>query len=337
MPEVIPSEVLPAALAEHRAVRAWHQLQPNLAEPERIEILRLKHKTSVYRLCGAGRDGAAVVAKRCRVSTAGVERLVYEKLLPTLGVPVLRYFGWVPEAASEFCWLFLEDAGGEAYSPASEEHRALSGRWLAALHRIELSRAERVALPDRSPNHYLRLIDFSRTALQERVDNPALSAQEAELLRTFVTRCDLMQARWHELQTFFSTWPSAAVHGDFVVKNLRLRSGASGLELLVFDWEMAGWGVPGVDLAQFLGNTASPDLAAYGAALRRYYPQLTLGGVERLAAYGNLLRLVDKIFWEAISMEGQTYDFLVRPITTLMGYEPQLAAALRAVAWTTHD
>jgi hypothetical protein len=325
MCERTPREALPEILTGHDAVRAWRCLYPEQAEPERIEVLGRTHKTAVYRLWGAGQDDGTVVAKRCRVDIAGLERLVYEDLLPTVGLPALRCFGWVPEASGRFCWLFLEDAGTQAYSPASADHRALAGRFLAALHRLKPGQALRAALPDRSPSHYLRLIHISRTGLQ------------AALLRTLVAHLDLMQTRWWELQRFFEAWPEAVVHGDFVVKNLRLRLDSADPELLVYDWEMAGWGVPAVDLAQSLGKAASPDLEIYGALRRRYDPRVTSSDLQRLAAYGSLLRLAAKLSWEALSLQGPTYDYLLGPITKLGGYEPQLAAALCAVNWTAHD
>src|SRR5438034_1872985 len=78
-------EVLPANLAEHRAVKAWSRLEPQRIEPETIEVLRLtSKKSSVYRMTGVGRNGAAVVAKRCRTTTASVERLIYEAVLSRL-------------------------------------------------------------------------------------------------------------------------------------------------------------------------------------------------------------------------------------------------------------
>jgi hypothetical protein len=334
MAKTVIQEVLPAVLAEHRAIRAWQQLHPERPEPERIEIVTLKNKTAVYRLWGVRRDGGPVVAKRCDASSGHVERLVYEQLLPGVSAPTLRCFGWVPEPAGAFGWLFLEDAGAHAYSSASGENRVLAGHWLAALHRTDLSPPLRAALPDRSPAHYLQRIRFCRAALRRRVDNPALSAQESESLRTLVAWLDLMEARWPELQRFFQTWPQALVHGDFVVKNLRLRSaGAGAPELLVFDWEMAGWGVPAVDLAQVGSGTANPDLETYAASVNGLLPRAPAGGLERLAAFGSLLRLVDQISWEALTMKGQSYRFLLKPLSTLQLYEPQLAAALRALKW----
>ncbi len=331
------SEVLPENLAGHQAVRAWHRLHPEQPEPERIEVLALKHKTAVYRLWGVGQDGGVVVAKRCRAETGGVERLVYEELLPAAGVPALRGFGLVPEPAGEFCWLFLEDAGAEAYSPANLEHRALAARFLATLHQMKLSEASRAALPDRSPSHYLKLIRSAHAVLLAHVGNPILAADKWELLQRLVVQYDRMLERWEELERFFDDWPRALVHDDFVIKNLRLRSGVSGPELLVFDWEMAGWGVPAVDLAQSIGKTASPDLEAYASARRPSDLRVTPERLARLAAYGNLLRLADKVYWETLGMHGPTYAYFSRPITTLAGYEPQLASALHAVDWTAHD
>src|SRR5439155_5712278 len=91
-------EVLPANLAEHRAVKAWSQLEPERIEPETIDILRLtRKKSAVYRMNGVGPTGAAVIAKRCPTRTASVERLIYEAVLSRLSLPALGYYGFVPE------------------------------------------------------------------------------------------------------------------------------------------------------------------------------------------------------------------------------------------------
>ena len=97
---------------------------------------------------------------------------------------------------------------------------------------------------------------------------------------------------------------------------------------------MAGWGVPATDLAQFLGRTVSPDLEVYSSLLRQDFPQLDLRDIQRLADYGNILRLVDKIFWEAKRLVGGSYEVVLKPLMTVQLYEPQLATALRAVGWS---
>jgi hypothetical protein len=350
-------EVLPANLSDHRAAKAWRQLQPAGPAPLQIEILKLKTKSAVYRLAGVGPGGSAVIAKRCCAATASVERAIYDEFLTGLPLPVLGCHGFVPEPPSDFGWLFVQDAGQHAYTPASDEHRALAGRWLGTIHRAQLSPDFKARLPDRSPDHYLQALRSARAAVLEQVDNPVLLADEAALLRTVVARCDLIEAQWKELENFFAGWPRALVHGDFVIKNLKLRNGSADPALLVYDWEMAGWGVPATDLAQSLGRCASPDLETYYSVLNQDFPERgryaaspsgavrtvkraearapkrEVRDLRRLADYGNLLRLVDKIFWDTVGIGGNTREFLLRPVLALKNYEPQLEAALRALDW----
>src|SRR6266496_448791 len=84
MPDHATKEVLPANLQEHRAVKAWRKLQSEWFETDQIEILKLKTKSAVYRLTGAGPDGSAVIAKRCRTATAVVEKAIYDQFLTRL-------------------------------------------------------------------------------------------------------------------------------------------------------------------------------------------------------------------------------------------------------------
>jgi len=123
------------------------------------------------------------------------------------------------------------------------------------------------------------------------------------------------------------------VHGDFVIKNVRIQEGAPGPALLVFDWELSGWGVPGTDLAQFVGRVASPDLEVYCEGLRREKPELDIYTIKRAAACGNLLRLVNNVSWATMLLEFVSHDFLIKPIATLQVDEPQLAQALGAFGW----
>jgi len=337
MSRPVTTEVLPEQLEEHRAVKAWRQIQSDRFEPKKIQIVKLKHKTAVYRLTGDGANGSAVIAKRCGATSAVVERLVYEQLLARLPVPALRCYGFVPEAEGEFCWLFLDDAGGHAYSPDSAEHRALAGRWLGTVHRTPVDGDLQALLPDRGPDHYMQRLRSTRTALLERVGNRSFSADETALLRAVAAQCDVIEAHWGELERFFEGWPRTLVHGDFVIKNLRIQPTTPGPDLLVFDWEMAGWGLPASDLAQFVGNTVTPDLEVYCSVLRQDFPHLDVHEIQRLADYGTLLRVVDKIYWETITMVGYSYEFLVYPLSSVKKYEPQLGAVRRALDCSRHD
>ena len=337
MSKPITTEILPENLREHRAVQIWSGLQPRRVEPEKIEILKLKKKTAVYRLVGVGPGGSAVIAKKCLARTGEVERIIYQELLPRLPHPALRCYGFVAEPEGEFVWLFLEDAGPHAYSPANEEHRALAGRWLATVHGTRVSADLQALLPDHGPGHYLQLLRSARATLLAHVDNPALSAEEVALLRRLRARCEVIEAHWGELERYFWGWPRAIVHGDFVVKNLRVSSGATNPALVVFDWEMAGWGVPATDLAQFLGASASPHLEVYGSRLGQNSPQLDVRDIQRLANHGAILRMVDKIFWATVWMVNDSYDFLLTPLVALKQYEAELAAVLHTINWSRHD
>src|SRR5438093_4551370 len=231
-------EVLPANLAEHRAVKAWSQLEPERIEPETIEVLRLtRKKSAVYRMTGVAPNGAAVVAKRCRSTTASVERLIYEQVLSRMSLRALGCYGFVPEPGGEFCWLFLEDAGTHEYSPDNAEHRALAGRWLGAVHHVARLAGLQAQLPDRGLSHYLQRLRSSRATLLERGGNPVLSAADATLLQTVAAQFDLIEAHWAEMEIFSDGVPPTLVHGDFVIRNLRIRPGTNGPALLVYDWE----------------------------------------------------------------------------------------------------
>ena len=333
MSKSITTEILPENLLEHRAVKAWSQLEPERIEPETIAVLKLtRNKSAVYRMSGVGPTGAAVVAKRCRKTTAMVERLIYEAVLSHLSLPALDCYGFVPEPGGEFCWLFLEDAGTHQYSPDNPEHRGLAGRWLAAVHRAARVAGLQAELPDRGLSHYLQRLRTSRSALLGRTGNPVLSAADVALLQTVVTQFDMIEAHWAEMERFSDGLPPTLVHGDFVLRNLRIRLGANCLELLVYDWEMAGWGFPGTDLAQ-VDRCARADLDAYYSVARQDFPQLEFRDIQRLANYGNLLRVVDEIYWATLFMVRDAYKSLLKPLQMIGKYEAQIAASLRAVNW----
>ena len=328
-------EVLTERLQEHQAVKAWRQLQSDHLEPSSIEILKHKRKSAVYRLNGMGPNSGAVIAKRCKETTANVERMIYEELLPRVPVSVLRCYGFLKEPEGEFCWLFLEDAAGQLYSPQLADHRALAGRWLAEMHLTTVSADLKARLPDRDLGHYLKLLRGNRaTQLEHLAHNSEVSNDDAVVLRKVVTHLDVLESHWSEMERICDVMPRTLVHGDFVVKNLRVQNGTADPALLVFDWEYAGWGVLGTDLAQFVGSVASPDVNVYCSVLHREYPHLDARDIQAVAACGNLLRLVDDIDWATALLEFGADLFLVKPISTLRIYEARLVAALSALSWS---
>ena len=123
------TQIITERLHENPAVQAWKKVHPHHTEPSRIEVVRRKRKSCVYRLQGVGPGGAAVIAKRSQTTTANLERLIYEEVLAHLRVPALRCYGFLEEPEAGFSWLFLEDAGVHEFSvwPAAFLGAGLAG------------------------------------------------------------------------------------------------------------------------------------------------------------------------------------------------------------------
>src|SRR5690349_876193 len=134
---------------EDLAATAWSQLHLTRVGAERIEVLKKRPRSTVYRLDGAGPGGVAVIAKRSRRLQAVTERILYEQVLRALPVPSLAYYGFVDEPGGEFAWLFIGCAGGRPYSAAVQEHTTLAARWLSLLHTAGAAIAAATRLPDR--------------------------------------------------------------------------------------------------------------------------------------------------------------------------------------------
>ena len=213
----------------------------------------------------------------------------------------------------------------------SADHRALAARWLGTLHGLDTGTDFKGHLPDRGPGFYLQLLRVSRASLLARAHHPALSPADVRLLGNLVMNLEEVEALWPEVETLLDGHPRALVHGDFVVKNLRVRPAAGGSVLAVIDWETAGWGVPAADLAQFVGRCASPDLDVYASLVARAHPGTPAGDIRRLAVIGTLLRMVHKVYWLTLSMVGDTGCDLAEPLQCLTLYGPQFARALHGL------
>src|SRR4051794_21953726 len=82
------------------AVKAWTALQLvnpcGGVTPCRLSVLKDSRTVAIYRLQGAGTDGSNVIAKRYWGSGGSIEQMVYESVLPYLGMATLRYYGTWP-------------------------------------------------------------------------------------------------------------------------------------------------------------------------------------------------------------------------------------------------
>jgi aminoglycoside phosphotransferase (APT) family kinase protein len=223
------------------------------------------------------------------------------------------------------------------YSPQNNEHRALAARWLAAVHNAGQHLGWETRLPDRGPRYYLQLLQSCRAKVREHFTNAHLPSGGAAVLQTVAEQCDVLEAHWNELEEICYGMPRTLVHGDFVNKNVRVRRSAQGPELLVFDWEFAGWGVPSTDLAQETGRTISPDLGVYRSCLDGWRMMEDGGRIQRLAEYGRFFRLVDTMWWESLGLTFGRADCLIEPIVCLKIYAERMTRAFSAAGWRPYD
>lgn len=320
-------EVLRTNLHEHPAVKAWSELRPERVEPQWIETLKDIHKSSLYRLEGVGMGGSAVIAKRGRRGPLPLEHKIYMEVLPHFPMPSLHCYGFVEKPDDKFCWLFLEDAGGEQYSSLSEAHRALAARWLGTLHTASLTSAVDNALPDRGPNYYLEHLQLAGQAIQQQLSNPTLHPDYQAVLESIASQCHFLEERWSLVEDFCNRMPRTIVHGDLVIKNVRIRMSGTGITLLPFDWEFAGWGVPAADLVQFSLQAVSPDIAVYRSIVQPFWPHLDLQDIRKLADFGRVFRSIIAIFWDTWSLRYPWAEGNMRI------YEAYLADSIRTLGW----
>ena len=329
------TEVYEVATAQHPAARAWTQVGGGMSDLRSVVLLdRLNvnlRKSAVYRLEGVGESGAAVIAKKCGREPALLERTIYELVLPNLSVPYPRFLGMASDEDGMSCWLFTEDAGNEAYSPLDPKHRARAGRWLGALHASTISLPSNVCLPERGPVQYLGHLRSARDAIRDNLKNPVLDEEQRRQLKQIVSTCEFVDQEWHRIDQLCGEMPQTLVHGDFVGKNVRVRNGRTELELLPFDWEHAGRGVPAVDLAQAFSSTtflANPDLDDYCATVK--WSALGFEAVRRLAFYGTIFRCLAALDWESHRL---AYEWVEWPVKNMALYGAELDRAVQAAGW----
>jgi hypothetical protein len=315
-----PVEVRTQELEREPAVRAWRELGAGPA-PARIELLRQRAKSVVYRLPGVGAAGTDVIAKQCLWQIAADERSVYEQLRG-LSCTRLAYYGLVLDPAREFGWLFVEDARGELWNPGEAEHRRLAARWLARLH-VESSRlVSDAGLPERGPSWLRERLVFARAKIAGSFANPALRPGAPAVLDGTLALLDAIDAAWPAVERIGAELPRALVHGDFAERNVRVRRTHDAPELVAFDWEVAGAGLPGVDLAEV-------DLAVYADAVRDGWPSLERGALERAVSLGRLVRGgIAAVSWAAESL-GTSWPH--KAVDQLRAYECRMRDALAAL------
>jgi hypothetical protein len=318
--------ILRADMAQHPATQAWQQLQNSAVLPERIEILKRRPKDQrkslkklVCRLVGTGPGGVSVIAKRCKRSSADVESVIYREVLPQLPIPSLTYYGMVREENSEFCWLFLEDAGNGLMPDQLAEHRTLIAQWLGDMHASSAQIPDTFGLPTKSVNHYLERLKSSREVILGHIANHNLSEADVATLEAVVSHCDILETHWAQIEAMCRMIPDSLVHGDFAGKNFAVRLNGFRSAVLPFDWAEGGWGTPAVDVRK-------ADVRAYLSAARNWWSWLDAETVQGLALAGRMFRCIDSIYWERSSLKYLWWDV---PMHNMRVYENRLAGAIK--------
>jgi len=321
-----------------RKKRAWIRFRSERVQPENLEILN--EKKFIYRLQGVGSEGSAIIAKECEQGTGMMEHTIYKEILPHLPVSSPYCYGFVEEPNDEICWLFLEDAGTEVFRYHIRKHRALAARWLSLMHTSAVPVAATAYLPDRGPNYYLEHLRLARDTIQRAIVDSIVSPDDLVVLESIISRCNVLESCWSKVERFCDRMPQTLVHSDFRQSNIRIRNSQTGITLLPFDWEMAGWGIPAADLEKF----EQADLAIYWSVVRRSWPYLDVQDIQQMANLGRIFRGLATINWECWPFEytwqgwppkyrSLKHDTIKWAVMGMKMCEVSIADAMRAATW----
>ena len=325
-----------ADLSAHPVVRAWTKLHGRQVTPRRLEILRpprKEEKSCTFRFCTEGRHGRSVVGKLCLKETAQVERLIYETILPGLPLTRLEYYGTVASDEPDMDWVFVQDGGDVRYSRQDEEHRRLAAEWFATLHTAAANLSGLHQLPDRGPVLYLKHLRSGRDLLRAFRPDTVFTGEQRTLFDRAIRHLDHFETIWNELESSDQNMPRTLIHGDFAGRNARLRSNAGRLELVAFDWELAGRGTPAIDLATSRIYASPCCLDLYLSGVCRTWPALTKEVIEEMARVGRIFRVIAAIDWIALTISLQRSfkepEWLIKPISELESYLRRIDDVLR--------
>ena len=309
---------------EHPAVKAWNEVRPDRTRVTGIEVVvGSSSPTTVYRLKGVGEAGSTVIAKRCQQRKGLIERAVYEEILPQLPLPMMQYYGFLQEPDGEYCWLFVEDVSREKYDPRRKRHRIAAARWLGVMNVSAADNAVASRLPQRMPDHYLKLLRSARAVMLSNASNPALGPADLATLKRVVHQCDHLEGIWRQLESSCDGMPQSLVHGDFIRKNVGARAEGDQITLLPFDWENAGWGVPAEDISKV-------DITAYWITVKEHWPRIGIGTLKRMAVAGEVFRCLVFLGWIAPRLAREE---VAQSISDLALCETWLADLIQGARW----
>ena len=282
-----------ADLTEHPAVQAWTEAGiGRRSSVHALECLKdSRRKSKVYRLFLSDAARPTAIAK-WRPQSDSLDLEVFTQLLPAIGLAAPAVYGEIssPRLGS---WLFLEDLGDTRPALLTVGDREKVADWLATLTRAE--QFGPLAGRNCGPTYFRALAGSVAQRIRENADNPWIRDDNRTILRQSQRALECLEQRWHQLETVCAVAPMTLVHGDLVQKNIRVRQ-CDG-ELIVFDWEKGGMGVPSVDL-----SSIPCDLVRYVDGVRTFWPAVTVAMIRRLSKAGMLFRSIARLSWETAAL-----------------------------------
>src|SRR5262249_15135002 len=148
-----------------------------------------------------------VIAKRCLKTRAVAEQNIYREVLPLLAFSSLEHYGLSEESESGYCWSFIEDAGGLAYSSDERAHGVLAAGWLGRMHTEAQKAARELGLTCWGPDRYLESLRAGHERICQNLANPALSEEERAVLGKILTECSVVERNWSRLENLCRQMP----------------------------------------------------------------------------------------------------------------------------------
>ena len=309
--------------AKHPAIRSWSELSGCRPGTARVQLLKNEHDRKVWRLIGLGPGGSNVIAKLNPKADVAAEHRIYHEALNRLPLPAADHYGILKDKNDSLCWAFLADIRGIPYSPNEKEHWCLTAEFLAVLHTSGFEILRDVQLPERGPSYYRDCLQVGRRRVRSALDHGHLTQAQRNVLTGIVEQCDDPERRWRRLEQFCGSIPQTFVHADLGERNVCLRPGLPEPRMVLFDWVSAGWGFCGIDL-----TPENLDLEAYSFIMRKVWPTLDVTTCRKMAAVGQLFRLLWAIQGASEYLESDG-ERLYWTIDTLSYYHADMAAALR--------
>ena len=327
-PRMVPT------LLQGTAFKTLRDLMPGIRQTQKIEALQDDGKSIVLRFNGVTPEGNAIIAKVRQAGALDFERNMYEEVLPHIPIRTLRYYGFVSEPDSQSDWLFIEDAGNRRYSPLFDAHCVLASQWLGLLHSHRPRAAVKWLLSrDRGLAYHGRALRLARERMTNYLRRP-LDKRHAPMLDRVLCHFDLLESRWRTVEQACERIPQGIVHADFKEGNIRIGRNHGSLVILVCDWESAGWGVPIVDLAQFLASdtslSANPSLTAYWELVQHRWPGFDIRELEHVANLGTIWRALRGISWGAAWLE---HEWVQDGVNQIEWYLPIFREAIAKAGW----